>query len=191
MPTLRLWAALALAAAPPAVAAQPAASRFSLAAPRVLFATSDSVKADDGRRVRVVTTVTYDPAAGLYTHVVRDGEGRVLSRAVRTSSTAGPTAEEDAAARALVAAHPAVARARTRRPVGIGGGFPLVREGGLCGPGSRCLSYDVVEGAGEGEPARRVRYVTVDLRDGRVVEADPVADSNLAHPAARRESRSW
>lgn len=188
-------AAVALLAAPLAApAAQPAARHALSAAPRVLHAAFDSVKADGGGYTRVETTVTYDPTAGTYAHVVRDAEGRVLSESVQTTTVAGPTEEEAAAARALIAAHPDVARAaaRARRPLVVGGGFPLVREEGhACGPGSRCLTYDVLEPAQAGEAPRRVRYVVVDLRHGRVLPADPVAEGNLAHPAARRQSRSW
>ena len=103
-----------------------------------------------------------------------------------------PTEAEDAAAHALVAAHPVLARLvrAAAYPVEVRGGFPLVREAGACGPGSRCLSYDMIEQTPGGP--RRLRYVIVDLRDPRVVsaDADPVADGNLAHPAARRQSRT-
>ena len=182
-------------AAPPALAQ---GARLHPTAPRVLFAATDSVKLDDGSRARVRTTVTYDPAAGEYVHLAETappgGAGRVLSRRVAASTVAGPTAAEAAAAQALIAAHPALARVvgAAAHPVTVHGGFPLAREGGACGPGSRCLSYDVVERP-PGAPVRRLRYVVVDLGALRVVsaDADPVADSNLAHPAARRQSRSW
>lgn len=171
---------------------------LSPTAPRVLFAVTDSVKLDDGSRARVRTSVTYDPAAGEYVHlterVAPGGAAEVLSRRMATTTVAGPTAAEEAAAQALVAGHPALARvvAAAEHPVTVRGGFPLVREGGPCGPGSRCLSYDVIEHP-PGAPARRLRYVVLDLGALRVVsaDADPVADSNLAHPAARRQSRSW
>lgn len=184
---------VALASADTAVA-QPA--RLSATASRVLFAVTDSVKLDDGRRGVVQTTVTYHPASGEYVHLTREagGAGRILSRRVASSTVAGPTAGEEAAAQALVAAHPALARAidAAEHPVSVKGGFPLVLESGACGPGSRCLLYDVVEHP-PGAPVRRLRYVVVDLGALRVVsaDADPVADSNLAMPAARRQSRSW
>ena len=191
MSLARLAALAVLLAAPPALAQ---GARLSATAPRVLFAVADSVKLDDGGRALVRTTVTYDPAAGEYVHLAETGAGRVLSRRVAASTVAGPTAGEDAEAQALVAAHPALARvvAGAEHPVTVRGGFPLAREGGACGPGSRCLSYDVVEHP-PGEPVRRLRYVVVDLGALRVVEADadPVANSNLATPAARRQSRSW
>ena len=77
---------------------------------------------------------------------------------------------------------------RLAGPVTVDGGFPLVREAGHpCGPGGRCLQYDVWAGPG-GSP-ERVRYVVVDLRAGRVLPLDPDAGGNLAHPDARRQSR--
>ena len=189
---LRLAAlAAVLLAAPPALAQ---AERLSASAPRVLFAVTDSVKLDDGGRARVRTTVTYDPAAGEYVHLAETASGRVLSRRVARSTVVGPTAAEEAAAQALVASHPALARVvgGAAHPVTVRGGFPLVRERGACGPGSRCLLYDVIEHVA-GAAVRRLRYVIVDLGALRVVDADadPVADSNLATPAARRQSRSW
>ena len=56
-------------------------------------------------------------------------------------------------------------------------------------PGGRCALYDVwetVDGSLE-----RIRFVIVDLRNVRVLDADadPQADTNLANPAARRQSR--
>ena len=195
---LRLAAFAAALAAPWAAPPALAQARPDGPAPRVLFAVTDSVKLDDGTRGWVRTSVTYDPAAGEYVHLAErlgpGGAGTVLSRRVARSTVAGPTAEEETAAQALVAAHPALARvvAAAEHPVVVRGGFPLVRERGPCGPGSRCLSYDVVERP-PGGAVRRLRYVVVDLGARRVVsaDADPVADSNLAHPAARRASRSW
>ncbi|WP_412062882.1 hypothetical protein [Rubrivirga sp. IMCC45206] len=186
----RSIAAFALLALAAPVGAQ-AALRAD--APRVLFTSTDSVKTDDGRRDRVTRTVTYHPVRGEYVDEMVDGGGRVLSRRVSPVSTAGPTPQELARARALVAAHPDIAPriARAGGPVRVEGGFPLVREAGhACGPGGRCVTVDVFETA-PGEPARRIRYAIVDLRTLTVLDADadPQADSNLAHPAARRQSR--
>ena len=187
-PRLTLVALAAALLAP----ASPAQDARLAAAPRVLFAASDSVKGDDGVYRRLQTVVTYDPAAGAYVHEVRDAAGRVVSRTERAVSVAGPTAAEAEAARAQIAAHPEIARltSAARGAVTIDGGFPLVREAGHpCGPGGRCATYDVFETTGDGR--RRLRYVVVDLRTGRVLDADADAqrDSNLAHPGARRQSR--
>ncbi len=185
--------ALALLTAP--LAAQPSAvARLAPEAPRVLFASLDSVKTDDGRHALVRTVLRYDPAAGTYTHRIEDAEGQTLAERVTTTTLAAPTVAEEAAAQALIAAHPDLRRrvGSAEYPVEVRGGFPLVREAGAaCGPGSRCLSYDVIEQTPGGP--RRLRYVVVDLRDPRVVsaDADPVADGNLAHPEARRQSRTY
>ena len=176
------------------LAAGPASAQAGLSpsASRTLFAATDSVKGDDGARIEATATLTYDPVSGDYVHTVAHG-GRVLTRSVRATSVAGPTPDEGRAARELVAAHPAVAAliAGARGRVTIDGGFPLVREAGHpCGPGGRCLSLDVWQTSPDGERGR-LRYVVVDLRAVRVLEADaePQADSNLAHPDARRQSR--
>ena len=169
------------------------ALRVNASAPRVLYAVTDSVKTDDGRRARITRTVTYDPVAGTYTDETVDAAGATLSRAVRSTSVAAPTEAEMEAARQLVARHPEVAPliAEADGEVHVEGGFPLVREAGHpCGPGGRCVTVDVFEVA-PGTAPRRIRYAVVDLRALRVLDADADADadSNLAHPAARQQSR--
>ena len=180
MNAVRLTAiALAVLAVVP-VRAQEA--RLSTTAPRVLFTVSDSVKTEDGGRSRLVTTMTYDPVSGEYVHEVADGAGALLRRRVLASSTAALTPTEAAVAERLIAA----AEGR----VVISGGFSLLREAGHpCGPGGRCATYDVFEVIGP--VRRRLRYVVFDLRAVRVfdADADSDADSNLANPAARRQSR--
>lgn len=192
---LRFLAPVALAVLVAAPASGQGAARLSPTAPRVLFTASDSVKTNDGSYARITTTVRYHPEAGEFVHTTEDAGGRLLSRYVRTSTVAGPTADEEAVAQALVGEHPEIAGAvaAAGHPVIVRGGFPLVREGGACGPGSRCLTYDVLEVVPGARTPRRLRYVVVDLRAVRVLDADadPVADGNLAHPAARRQSRSW
>ena len=189
---------LALLASGPALAQSPAAAgspaaRFVPEAPRTLFASLDSVKTDDGRSGWVETSVRYDPGSGLYAFRTTEADGRILSERTTASAAIAPTIEEAAAARAAILAHPDVAAAvrAARGPVRVDGGFPLVREAGAaCGPGARCATFDVIARTPTGP--RRVRYVVVDLRDLRVVsaDADAVAEGNLAHPAARRQSRS-
>lgn len=197
MPSLRLTlAALVVALQVPTALAQSAppsgAALSEWAAPRVLLAVSDSVKGDDGVYLRLQTVVTYDPVAGEYAYETRDADGTVRSRTVRTVSVAGPTDAEAQAARQRITAHPEIARlaGAASGTVTIDGGFPLVREAGHpCGPGGRCVTYDVFETTAAGR--RRLRYVVVDLRADRVLDADADAqrDSNLAHPDARRQSR--
>ncbi|WP_420457229.1 hypothetical protein [Rubrivirga sp.] len=199
MPAARLLAValLALLVGLPASAQAP---RLSPSAPRVLFRVADSVKTDGGQRELVTRTVTYDPAAGLYTDRTTGADGRVLSESVERTSVIGPTPAEAAAARRLVASHPEIAPLieAAGGTVHVEGGFPLVREPGHpCGPGGRCVLIDVFETSADrlprpgGATARRLRYVVVDLRALRVLDADadPAGDGNLANPAARRRSR--
>ena len=190
------FAAVAVAAfgLAPAAAAQQAVT-LSRTAPRVLSDITDTVKDDDGARVTLRTVLTYDPAAGEYVHTVTEADGTLRERKAQTDFMAPPTAQEDEAARALVALDAEVAGLMSRSPfpVEIVGGFPLVREAGHgCGPGARCLQYDVLEMVPGEAFARRLRYVVVDLRTVSVFsnDFDPATEGNLANPAIRAESRS-
>lgn len=190
MTIARLFAAALLAVlVAPSLSAQDA--RLSNE-PRTLFALSDSIKGDDGVRQRIVTTLVYEPAAGRYVHTTAAADGTVLSRRELATSVAAPTPDEAAAATSLIGSHAEIGEiiGRARGPVSIEGGFPLVREAGhACGPGGRCALYDVWETTPAGP--QRLRYVIVDLRSGRVLDADadPSRDGNLMHPDARRQSR--
>ena len=172
MPPLRLLAGLALLLGPGLAA--PARAQGEAAGPRVLHDLVDEVKLPDGATAWWRFTTTYDPATGETVRTVTDAAGAVVERTVTTASVVSPTLEELAEAEALVRADPEVAAllARARLPV-VGGGFPLVREAGHpCGPGARCLQFDVIDRGAGGEPGTRLRYVVVDLRTGRVVDAD-------------------
>ncbi len=192
MTSLRLLAVVLVAGlASGSASAQEA--RLSPTSPRVLFAVTDSLKGNDGVRIAATTTLTYEPSTGAYVHTVVDGDGRVLTRSVRSTSVAGPTPSESQAARFVIEDDPEIAAliAKAEGPVSIEGGFPLVREEGHpCGPGGRCVTLDVWQTLEDGH-RERLRYVIVDLRDVRILDADahPEADSNLAHPDARRQSR--
>ncbi|MFN3595716.1 MAG: hypothetical protein ACK41D_00420 [Rubricoccaceae bacterium] len=160
---------------------------------RVLFDFTDRVKDDDGTYVVLRTRLVYDPVAGEYVQTTTYGDGRLRSRDVRAVYPIGPTPEEDAAARALIAGHPELAALKraAAHPVLVDGGFALVREEGHgCGPGSRCLQYDVFEVVPGEAFGRRLRYVVVDLRHMTIFSADfdVVREGNLAHPDARRQS---
>lgn len=162
---------------------------------RVLFDATDYVKADDGTYVTLRTTLTYDPAAGTYTKTVVDATGGLLESVQSGVAVVGPTPEEASAARALIESHPELAAlmAGAEGDVQIEGGFPLIREEGHgCGPGSRCLQYDIYATTPGVRAAERIRYVVVDLRAQRVFDADfdVLNEGNLAHPAARAQSRS-
>ncbi|MEM0963032.1 MAG: hypothetical protein AAGK21_10925 [Bacteroidota bacterium] len=190
MPCPRFLALLALTA----LVAAPAWSQTERigSQTRVLFTSTDTIKDNDGVYRQITTTLTYEPVRGAYVQTVTDASGALLSSDERSVSVAAPTPAEAAAAVQLVADHPEIATltAGASGPVTIEGGFPLVREEGHpCGPGGRCALYDVwetVDGSLE-----RIRFVIVDLRNVRVLDADadPQADTNLANPAARRQSR--
>ena len=101
-----------------------------------------------------------------------------------------PTRAEDDAARSLISLDAAIAADMSRSvyPAFIDGGFALVREEGhACGPGSRCLQYDVLQSVPGEVFAPRMRYVVVDLQTLTVVsnDFDPATEGNLAHPALR------
>ncbi len=189
---LALAAAGLFACAP--VAAQQAVT-LSRTATRVLSDITDTVKDDDGGRVTLNTLLTYDPVAGEYVRTVTEADGRVRERTVQTAHIFRPTREEDQAARAIVALDPEVSALMSRSPypVEIVGGFQLLREEGHgCGPGSRCLQYDVLEQVPGEAFGRRIRYVVVDLRALQMFsnDFDPATEGNLANPAARAQSRS-
>ena len=186
--------ALAVAGLAPSVAAQDAVG-LSPTATRVLSDITDTIKDDDGARVTLRTVLEYDPAAGEYVQTVTEASGTVRSRDVSPTMMVRPTAQEHAAARALIALDPEVSglMSRSPYPVQIEGGFALVREAGHgCGPGSRCLQYEVIEVVPGETFGRRVRYVVVDLRTLQLFsnDFDPAVEGNLANPAARAQSRS-
>jgi len=176
-------AAFVLAALGFAALAAPAARAQSAAAPgpdaRVLRAWSDPVKLDDGTTVVWHHAVTFDPATGETVRTTRLDDGTVVARVPHRPLR--PTADEIAEAHALILAHPEVAAlARAAGAPVVDGGFLLVQPPGQpCGPGTRCVQFDVLELADPQHPAR-LRYVVVDLRAGRVVDADfqPARDGN-------------
>ena len=192
MSRLLAAAALLLAGAAPAAAQE----ALDLRAPRILHQAETAVKSPDGPAVYRFTT-TYDPAAGEYVYEVVDtASGAVLRREVSRTSMAAPMPEEQALAKEAIAADPEIAAliAAAEHPVRISGGFPLVREAGapFCGPGSRCLQYDVFEVVPGQKEARRIRYVAVDLRTGALAarDMDPTWEGNFANPAMREASRA-
>ena len=189
---LALAAAGLFACAP--VAAQEAVT-LSRTAPRILSDITDTIKDDDGAHVTLRSIVSYDPASGEYSETVTEADGTVRSQVSHRDAMIPPTAAEDAAARTLIELDPEVSAliARSPYPVQVVGGFPLVREAGhACGPGSRCVQYDVLELVPGEQFARRLRYVVVDLQSVRVAfdDFDPAVEGNLANPAARAQSRS-
>ncbi len=189
---LALAAAGLFACAP--VAAQQAVT-LSRTAPRVLSDITDTIKDNDGSRVTLRTVLEYDPSSGEYIQTVTEASGALRSRDVSRAMMVRPTRDEEAAARTLLSLDPAIAAVMSRSayPAFIEGGFALVREAGhACGPGSRCLQYDVMQSVPGESFARRMRYAVVDLQTLTVVsnDFDPAVEGNLANPAFRTQSRS-
>ena len=187
--------ALALALAPAAVA-QPSL-RVSATQPRTLADFTDNLKMADGTYATWRSTVSYDPVSGEYTKlIVNHDTGQEVSRVVTRDAMVTPSVVEEEAALAIIKADPTISRlmSRSRYPVDISGGFPLTREEGHgCGPGSRCLQYDVMEIVPGQRAARRIRYVIVDLRRLEMFSTDFNADleGNLANPTARQQSSRY
>lgn len=176
------------------VAAQQAVT-LSRTAPRVLSDITDTIKDNDGSRVTLRTVLEYDPSSGEYIQTVTEASGALRSRDVSRAMMVRPTRDEEAAARTLLSLDPAIAAVMSRSayPAFIEGGFALVREAGhACGPGSRCLQYDVMQSVPGESFARRMRYAVVDLQTLTVVsnDFDPAVEGNLANPAFRTQSRS-
>ncbi|HYE95188.1 MAG TPA: hypothetical protein VD962_03195 [Rubricoccaceae bacterium] len=166
-----LGAALFLAPGAGAQGARPAE--------RVLRTWVDPVKLGDGRTVNWHHTVTYDAVTGETIRTTRLDDGTVVTRVpVRPIR---PTLEEIAEARALILAHPEIAALTAPVPSPlVEGGFVILRnDGGPCGEGSRCLQFEVANPAYTGRDAL-IRYVLVDLRAGRVLDADfqPALEGN-------------
>jgi|GEM_PF-3727069 len=175
------------------------ASRLSPTAARVLADGQMTVKVGDGEAI-YRSTIVYTPADGSYVRTTTDAAGAVIETERLETPMIRPTADEEAAVQALIAADPelsaliAEASARTGREVMVSGGFPLVREAGHpCDATARCVQYDIFSPRVTGpRGADRVRYVIVDLRTLSIVSRDfnPATDANLANPAYRDESRS-
>ena len=164
----------------------PGAAAQNAATVRVLQDLIDEVKLADGSTARWRIVTTYDPASGETVRTVTDEAGRLVERTTRVGTLAAPTPVEVAEAEALVRADAEVAAliAGAEQPV-VQGGFVLLREEGhVCGPGSRCLQFDVVNVDEAARRVERLRYVVVDLRAGRIVsnDFDPAAEGNSVNP---------
>jgi hypothetical protein len=176
--------------APLGAHAQEAAAPGLPAGVRVIRDVMDEVKLPDGSDAVWHIVTTYDPASGETVRTITDASGALVERTVRIGTLMAPSAAEVAAAEALVRADTDVARliAAADQPV-VQGGFILLREEGHpCGPGSRCLQFDVVDVNEAAREVQRIRYVVVDLRTNRVIsnDFDPVTEGNLANPLHRQ-----
>ncbi len=163
---------LALIAAAPTAAAQDA--------PYTIRSWTTDVKLGDGTTAQRTTTLTYDAASKRYLHTVTDASGSVVEQTETASALFGPSAEEVEQARALILADAELRALYERAPnPTLSGGFVLAREEGhACGPGSRCLMFDLYDV--DGRSAERIRFVVVDLGTRALVsrDFDPDRDSN-------------
>ena len=183
-------AALGLLALSPGAHAQQNVVGFP-AGPRVLHEITDDVKLEDGTTARWHFITIYDPASGQTVETVTDvATGQVVRRDAGPGGLNVPgdgevdmavsIIEQDPELSAIIAAAP--------NPV-VSGGFTLMREPGHpCGPGSRCLQFDIMNVNEAARQVERLRYVIVDLRYGRVLDRDfdPATEGNSANPLEPR-----
>lgn len=160
----------------------PALRAQSIVGEQVLRTWLDEVKLDDGSMTMWTFTITYDAEAGLYTRTVTDQTGALIEQVESPWSMASPTAEEIERARTILLddAELQGVYGSASNP-SLTGGFELVREEGHpCGPGSRCLQFDLLNKDLQGQMSR-LRYVVVNLQDGRIVSRDmnPSLEGNL------------
>jgi hypothetical protein len=101
---------------------------------------------------------------------------------VLPASLIAPSPDELARARAIILADPELRALHdgASNPT-LEGGFVLLREAGhACGPGSRCLQFDLYDVDYAARRVTRLRYVVVDLRSGALIsrDFDPSANGN-------------
>ncbi|GAB5534032.1 MAG: hypothetical protein Rubg2KO_02810 [Rubricoccaceae bacterium] len=201
MPTTAVYScALSALLALSATASAQETSRVDARSQRVLGDRTEQVKTNNGVIAERRSTLVYDPVAGEYIKTVYDASGAVMDQTVRQTLMIGPSPAEAARAERLIRTDLELAAliGSAEYPVTVSGGFPLVREDGhACGPGSRCLMYDMFEvipptAKGERPSARRLRFVVVDLRAVQLFarDFDPAVDGNFANPAIRERSRA-
>ncbi len=141
---------------------------------RVIRSWVDDVKLDDGSLARWTFTVTYDAATGAYARTATDATGAVVLREPLPASLVAPNEDEIALARRIILADTELAalHARAANPQLEGGFVLLQEEGAACGPGSRCLQFDMYNVDHAARRVDRIRYVVVDLRTGTLVSRD-------------------
>jgi hypothetical protein len=164
-----------------AAAAAPAGAQETTSE-RTIRSWVDDVKLDGGATARWTFAITYDAATGQYARTARDASGAVVLHEALPSSLVAPNEEEIEAARQIILGDPELAALyeQAAEPV-LSGGFVLLREEGHpCGPGSRCLQFDMYEVDHAARRVSRLRYVVVDLRTGTLVsrDFDPSANGN-------------
>ena len=141
---------------------------------RVLTAWNDVLTLADGTTTTNTVTITFDTMTGVYTRIVTNERGEVLDRSDDKGLFVGPTSDEIRQAREAILSHPEIAPLvdQALNPT-LSGGFILVQEEGqMCGPGTRCLQFDLYDVNDAAREVNRIRFVIVDARDFSVVDTD-------------------
>lgn len=149
---------------------------------RVIRSWSDEVKLESGSTDTYLFTDTFNTITGEYTRTVTNLRGEIIEQTVREGSLQRPNDEEVRLAREAILAHPEIAPlvADAANPT-LSGGFVLLREEGHpCGPGSRCLQFDLYDVNDAAREVNRIRYLIVDARDFSVIDTDfnPATEGN-------------
>lgn len=174
MPRL-VAALLLLAVGLPSLRAQPLAPAVRALSPDgqpyLVHAWTDDLKTADGGTVERRVEVRVDPRTGATIQSVFAADGTLLLQGPTGYAT--PSAAEVAAGAAVIAADSLLAASLQRPGAVLDGAFILLQaEGARCGPGSRCLQYDLFEPAGWAPGRRdrveRLQFVVVDLVTGTV-----------------------
>ena len=165
-----------------ALVAVPLASAQNATGERVLRSWVDDVKLDDGTETQWTFSVTYNTETGEYAETITDHDGTQIERTVGNMSMMRPTSEEIEMARAIIFADPELSELfeRADNPE-LEGGFVLQREEGHpCGPGSRCLQFDMFDVDVSARQVNRIRYVVVNMRNNTIISKDfnPSIDGN-------------
>jgi hypothetical protein len=142
---------------------------------QAIRAWEESVKTE-GRVETHRVEVAFDYAEGVTVRRTYDATGTLL-RVTEIEGQPQPSPAEVAEATAIIAADAELAPLLAESGATIEGGFTYSGEGfdeplTACGPGTRCLQFDLVA------PSRResVRFVVVDLATRQVVERDLFPD---------------
>ncbi|CAN5580466.1 hypothetical protein BH23BAC4_BH23BAC4_06540 [soil metagenome] len=147
----------------------------------------DHVKVEGDRTERRTVVVAIDYATGQTEQLFYDAEGTLLHQEI--TGYAAPNARERERAIRMIKQDAELGPLATQLGVIVEGGFPLLRRAGeACGPGSRCLQFDMYRSMGS-RSATRIRYVVVDLAAGIIVNRDlePSESGNIQLPLDRAE----
>ena len=165
---LLLLVLLVLPEATRAQAAAPTAGAPAFEGLHLIRSWTDDVKLDGGAEEARRIELLFDYATGRTLERVYGPAGALLSERALDKPVPASLAEK-AAAEALVLADAEVAALRAQGAE-VDGGFLYAPETGPCGPGGRCLQFDVMSA----DRKTSVRYAIVNLRAGAVDVLDGV-----------------